>query len=194
MEEVWMARNITFQDIDPTVSEKSVKLKRAIYGKKYGNYMNKPLCDLDNECQPFYYAKSKMHPSRGAFKKPRTNKMRKTFSHNAFNIPENLSNFYEEQRFRDSMYADKRTHRVPKRRKGNPFYEKLIKDRKNILKDPQLFEGMMKLKDMDRLKKPRSKIRVSKHWPSKRYQYNDYHTKAAKNGYSRNRYGQFFNS
>lgn len=169
--------NPTYSDFYSDVSEKTNKLKKTLYGKRFGNYINKPLCETADRAKP----KVRSRNSRNFRKKPAN-----------MPVSKDLKEYYENKYFKESLYFDDRTKRVPKRTGDNQVIEKLAKERKKILRDDNLFEGMMKLKRLNLLKKHKHNVRVSKHHPTKGYAYNDYHDKLTKDGYARNTLGTFY--
>lgn len=167
--------NPTYNDIESCCSEKTNKLKRTLHGKKFGNYINRPLKDLGKEVRP----KVGLLRTRGPNK-------------SGIAVSKDLKEYYENKCFKDSLYIDHRTNEVPRRTGDNEIIEKLAKERKNIMKSGDLYNGMMKLKKMNLLNKNRHKVRVSNHFPAKGYTINDYHDKLTKDGYARNQLGTFF--
>lgn len=170
--------NHTFQDFESHVSEKTNKLKKNLYGKRYGYYSNRPLTTT---------GKRRKRPLIGSRKGPRGQSHGRQLA-----ISKDLRNFYEEKNFRDSLYFDSRTGEVPKRKGNNKMIEGLMRYRKTIEGQPHLHHAMMKLKDINLLKDKKNKVRITKHWPHKGYIYNDYHDKSTKDGYNRNALGTFY--
>lgn len=168
--------NPTYNDVDSTCSEKTNILKSTLHGKRYGNYMNRPLKDLGKPVRP----KVGRRPSRN-FRKSKN-----------IVVSKDLKEYYDNKYFKDSLYYDNRINEVPKRTGDNEVIEKLAKERKSILRSGNLYEGMMKLKRLNLLKKHGHRVRVSRHFPTKGYTYNDYHDKLTKDGYARNQLGTFF--
>lgn len=167
--------NPTYNDFDSTCSEKTNKLKRTLYGNRYGNYVNRPLCDLGKPVRPKIGKRAS-----------------KNFRKSNMGLSRDLKEYYEDKYFKDSLYFDDRIQEVPRRTGDNEVIEKLAKERKKILKKDNLYDGMMKLKRLNLLKKHGHKVRVNRHFPNKGYTYNDYHDKLTKDGYARNQLGTFF--
>lgn len=168
--------NPTYSDFYSDVSEKTNKLKGTLYGKRYGNYVNKPLVETVGRAKP----KVRGRGARDFRKRPKN-----------MVVSKDLKEYYEDKFFKDTFYYDDRTKRVPNRTGDNQVIEKLARERKKILKDDNLFEGMMKLKRLNLLKKHGHKIKVNKH-RNKGYTFNDYHDKLTKDGYARNTLGTFY--
>lgn len=173
----YLADNNTFNDFETKVSEQTNKLKRNIYGNKYGYYSNRPLTALNRRKEPLVI--SKAGP-------------KKSINGRNLAISKDLKNYYEEKNFKDTLYFDSRIQEVPNRQGTNKLIEGLVRYRKTIEGQPQIFNGLLKLKESELLKQKDNKITSIKHWPTKAYIYNDYHDKTTKDGYARNALGTFY--
>lgn len=172
----YIADNNTFMDFTSNVSEKTNKLKKNIYGQRFGNYSNRPLTAMNTRKQPLIRPSTQKSAAQGR----------------ELAISKDLRNYYEEKHFRDTMYLDGRTGEVPKSKGNNKMIEGLMRYRKSIEGQPQLYDGLLRLKQIDLLKNKQNKIKTNKFWPQKEYIYNDYYDKSTKDGYNRNALGTFF--
>lgn len=97
-----------------------------------------------------------------------------------------------EQLFRESLYFDTRTHSMPKSALKNPVVEDILRQTDSIFKNPKLTDSIMKLKEMDLLRKNEPSLNKFKGVGKVGYVYNDYHSRSTNPGYSRNTGGNFY--
>mmetsp|Transcript_34938 Transcript_34938/g.31479 ORF Transcript_34938/g.31479 Transcript_34938/m.31479 type:complete len:130 (+) Transcript_34938:669-1058(+) len=93
---------------------------------------------------------------------------------------------------RESLYFNSRTKSIPKSSLKNPVIEDILNDEERILRNPSLYESIIKLRDMDLLSERTPKkigLKANVRIP---YVYNDYHMRNTNPGYSRNTAGAFF--
>lgn len=173
----YIADNNTYKDFETKVSDQTNKLKKNIYGNRYGNYTNRPLTAMNKRREPLIV--SKAGP-------------KKTFAGSSLAISKDLRKFYEEKNFKDTLYYDPRISEVPQRQGDNKLVEGLMRYRKTIEGQPKIYDGLLKLKNNELLKEKDCKIKAIKHWPTKGYIITDYHDKNTNDGYSRSHGGRFF--
>lgn len=93
---------------------------------------------------------------------------------------------------RNTLYYDSRTHSIPKTAIKNPVVEEILAKGDSIVKNPKLHESIIKLRELDLLKKNEPFFKKYAGIGKVGYVYNDYHSRSTNPGYSRNTGGNFY--
>ena len=95
--------NMTYDYFKSDTSEKTNKLKANLYGKRYGNYTNKPLCYMDFDSEPVMFKsnKKKRKPSKSAIKK-------NNFIFSSINNSEGNGHYQQYQRYQAPQVMKRR--------------------------------------------------------------------------------------
>jgi len=93
---------------------------------------------------------------------------------------------------RNTLYFDARTQSIPKTAIKNQVVEEILSRSDAIFKNPKLHQSILKLRELDLLKKNEPSINKFKGIGKVNYVYNDFHSRSTNPGYSRNTGGNFY--
>jgi len=158
--------NPTYEDIDQ-ISDRTNKLKLTIHGKRFGNYVNRPLSAMDKRAH--------LIANNGGSKR----------------LEDPLKEYHDNRKFMDTLYRDSRTN-APSKVANNLMINSILGERKTILRDRRMFEGLLALKRKDLLKHKTEKVKAINPGVVKEFIFTGEHDKRTNIGYSRNVLGTFF--
>jgi len=95
-------------------------------------------------------------------------------------------------KLKNDLYYDTRTMSVPKTALKNPVIEQIIDNEDIVMKNQTLYQSLLKLRDMNLLKKSEPYFNNFKGIGKINYVYNDFHARNTNPGFSRNTGGNFY--